>query len=142
MTETIYKKIKELRMTKKMSQKELGEKIGLSQQAIALTEKGQRKLDIETIRKIAIALDVSVINLVGYENYSDMIEERKQDAFLEYLSSIGYEFEYDDYSYIIRRGEEEYEVRDYEYEKIQDNINNFSKFTVEQVLKFADKKED
>ena len=68
MAKTIYEKIKEVRLAKKMSQKELGEKVGLSQQAIALTEKGKRKLDVDTAFNIAIALDIYIKDLFPPED--------------------------------------------------------------------------
>lgn len=42
----VYKLLKEIRISKKLSQSELAKKVGLSQQAIALIESGKRKLDV------------------------------------------------------------------------------------------------
>lgn len=52
-----YQIIKELRTRAKVTQKELAEKVGLSQQAIALIENGKRKIDIDLYLKIIDILD-------------------------------------------------------------------------------------
>ncbi len=53
LSELIY----DLRKSKKMSQKELGEAIGVSQPYIAKIEDGEENLTIETIVKILAALN-------------------------------------------------------------------------------------
>ncbi len=64
----IGKRIKLARETKGISQKELGEAIGLSTPAIALFESGERPINnLETIGKIASKLQVSLKELIeGY----------------------------------------------------------------------------
>lgn len=61
-------KLKEERKKKGISQKELGQKLGVSQAMIAQYEKGDRTPKIETIKKIAKALEVEAIVLMGYCN--------------------------------------------------------------------------
>lgn len=51
-------KIKELRMMKSLTQKELGQRMGISQQQIAQYENGKLNPKIETLQKIADALEV------------------------------------------------------------------------------------
>lgn len=53
----IGQKIKEVRKQKSLTQKELGKRAGISQQQIAQYENGKLKPKIETISKIADALD-------------------------------------------------------------------------------------
>lgn len=134
-------KIKNARIKKAYSQAELANKIGVSQSAIYYWENGKREPSIEIIKKIAAALDTNIVSLIGYGDYCDLIAEKKEDAFLEYLSSIGYEFEYGHYDYIIRRNNEEYIISEDNYYSLRDNIKNFSDFTIEQLLNFADKKD-
>ena len=136
-------KIKNARTKKAYSQAELANKIGVSQSAIYYWENGKREPSIETIKKIATALDTNIVSLIGYEDYCDLIAEKKENAFLEYLSSIGYEFEYGHgyYDFIIRRNNEEYIISEGDYYKLYDNIKKFSDFTIEQLLSFADKKD-
>lgn len=56
---TIGKNIKKVRLEKKLSQQKLGEKLGVSQAMIAQYETGRRIPKLETIDKIADALNVS-----------------------------------------------------------------------------------
>lgn len=51
-------KIKELRIMKSLTQKELGQRMGISQQQIAQYENGKLNPKIETLQKIADALEV------------------------------------------------------------------------------------
>lgn len=55
--------LKELRKKIGLSQKELADLVGTSQSAICNYENGNRKLNIETAQKIAIALEISLDEL-------------------------------------------------------------------------------
>jgi transcriptional regulator with XRE-family HTH domain len=57
--------IKKLRKQKGLSQIELGDRIGVSQQVITNYERGIREPNIETLLKIAGALDVSIEKLIA-----------------------------------------------------------------------------
>lgn len=63
-------KMREERKKKGLSQRELGEKVGMSQQMIAQYENGNRNPKKETIEKIAIALEVPASEFLGYNNPS------------------------------------------------------------------------
>lgn len=58
-------KIKALRKEKGLSQRQLGEKMGVKQQTIAQYEKATDQPKLSTVRKIAEALDVSISELVN-----------------------------------------------------------------------------
>lgn len=58
--EEICKKIREIRIEKGFSQKYIGEKCGLTQQAINRIEHSGRKIDIELLSKISSALEVPI----------------------------------------------------------------------------------
>lgn len=60
---TIGERIKKIRQEKGLSQKELGEKLGVSQQMIGQWETGKANPKIETKRKIADALDCQVSDI-------------------------------------------------------------------------------
>lgn len=62
---TSGEKIKKSRLEKKLSQKALGEKLGMPQQMIAQYESGKRQPKIETLGKIAMVLDIPVSDLLG-----------------------------------------------------------------------------
>lgn len=59
----IGKKIKYIRTEKGITQKELASKLGTSQQNLAQYENGKRNPKLETVRKIAEALDVTISEL-------------------------------------------------------------------------------
>ena len=54
------KRIKEIRKANGLTQKELSEKLGTSQQNLAQYENGKRQPKFETLRRIAKALDVGL----------------------------------------------------------------------------------
>lgn len=60
---TVGEHIKKVRLKKKLSQKALGEKLGMSQQMIAQYENGERNPKLETLKKIAGVLNVSLLDL-------------------------------------------------------------------------------
>jgi transcriptional regulator with XRE-family HTH domain len=65
MSININEKIKRLRKQKGLSQKDLGLRIGVSQQVITNYERGIREPSLEVLLKISGALDVSIETLVG-----------------------------------------------------------------------------
>ena len=78
----ISEKLKTARLKANLSQKALGDKLGMSQQMIAQYESGKRKPKIETLRRIADALGV------GWEAF--MSEDEKalfEDMVHLYLES-------------------------------------------------------
>ena len=62
---TTGQRIKAARKNAKMTQKELGQKLGISFQSIAQWENNLRNPKIETLQRIADALGVSVDYLLG-----------------------------------------------------------------------------
>ena len=66
--EDIYKKLRQIRIEKGFSQKALGEKCGLTQQAINRIEQGQRKIDLDLLLKMSDALNVSISEILSYDN--------------------------------------------------------------------------
>lgn len=64
----IGSKIKEIRTKKKISQRKLAEKIGVSGQFISLVEIGKSAPSIDTLNKIADALEVPLYELLGMDH--------------------------------------------------------------------------
>ena len=58
-------RLKEARITRKLSQEELGKAIGMSKPAISDIERGRRTTTIEKLVELADALDVSIDWLTG-----------------------------------------------------------------------------
>jgi len=65
----IGKQIRNYRKKTGISQKELGERLGVSQQHIAQYENGKRVPKVETIVRIAAALEVSIFELMDKEDF-------------------------------------------------------------------------
>ena len=62
------KRLKELRMEKQLSQRELGAIFNVCNQTISFWELGSREPDLDTLLKISRYFDVSVGFLLGIEN--------------------------------------------------------------------------
>lgn len=69
----IGEKIKKYRKAAGLTQKELGEKLSISQQQIAQYENGTRKPKIETLSRISNSLNIDLITLT--ENVSDWYDD-------------------------------------------------------------------
>lgn len=77
---TVGENIKKIRKEKGLTQKELGEKLKISQAAIGQFESNASNLQIETIEKIAGALEVPVAHLLigAWDKYKDAYEETNE----------------------------------------------------------------
>ncbi|MEE8143500.1 MAG: helix-turn-helix transcriptional regulator, partial [Planctomycetota bacterium] len=61
----IGKQIKKLREQKRITGKDLAQRIGLSQSQMSRLEQGQRRIDTEILARIADALEVSPARFFG-----------------------------------------------------------------------------
>lgn len=64
-------KIRDCRKIVGMTMKELGIKLGLSEQAISQYERGKRIPSVDIIKSIAVVLDVSINELLGARDLTD-----------------------------------------------------------------------
>ena len=71
----IGEQIKKYRIKANLSQRELGMKLGISQQQIAQYENGTRVPKIETVKKMAVALEVDISDISEYLAYKDEVIE-------------------------------------------------------------------
>ena len=69
---TTGERIRKFRTENKLSQSTLGSKLGISQQQIAQYELGTRTPKIDTLAKIANALDIDIDNLLDIETLHPM----------------------------------------------------------------------
>lgn len=61
-------KIRKYRITKNKKQQEIYEAIGVNQSTYSKIENNKYKMDVETLKKIAIALEVDIAKLIGEDN--------------------------------------------------------------------------
>lgn len=61
----VGKNIRAIREKKKITQKELAEKMGVSRQAICMWETGKRELSLTTLNKLSEILSVPIHHLIG-----------------------------------------------------------------------------
>lgn len=91
------KKIQDIRKSKKLSQRALADKLGKGNGTVSSIERGQRNVTIDTLEKIANALDIEVAELVSLNktNY-DMprilqeLKSKHPDVSEMYLSIFDY----------------------------------------------------
>lgn len=57
--------VRKLRAKKKLSQKALADRVGISVSYVSMLERGQRSPPLETVEKMARALGVSPASLLG-----------------------------------------------------------------------------
>lgn len=60
--------LKQLRLDEGISQRKLGEMLGVCNQSVSFWENGQREPDLDTLVKIAQYFNVTVDYLLGAEN--------------------------------------------------------------------------
>lgn len=77
------KKIRELRKSKGLKLKDLANSLNISEQALSQYERNVRNINLEMLKKIAIALDVSLISLL--DDPSEIID--KNGIFIDSLKS-------------------------------------------------------
>ncbi len=96
---SIGENIRRIRKKNRMTQKELGEKLGgLSQQQIGQWENGNKKPKIETLQKIANALDVPIYELAEYGapipdiglQANIIVGEKRYMLLLDFIRNMGY----------------------------------------------------
>ena len=89
---SIGENIKKIRKEKGITQKELGKMLGVSQSAIGQFENDKSNPKIETIVKIANALDVNVSCLINTDEYNNLIATQVEEKILNaYIEASTYE---------------------------------------------------
>ena len=77
---SIGENIRRIRKDKKLTQKELGEKLeGISQQQIGQWENGIKIPKLETIQKIATALEIPMFDLINMDKYNNLIDTKVEE---------------------------------------------------------------
>lgn len=68
-------RISELRKAQKLSQKALGEIIGVAQNTVCNWENGKRDPDYESLKKLALFFDCSTDYLLGHEKKPTVVDD-------------------------------------------------------------------
>ena len=66
--EEIGLRIKNLRKEKNLSQEELGEKIGISKQAVSYLESGRNQISLDILNKLHTIFNISIDELFFWRN--------------------------------------------------------------------------
>lgn len=88
---TIGERIKEARKEKGLTQKKLGELSGIAESNIRKYENGKQNPKVETIQKIASALEISEYELQGITTRDILNSLSETTSFFNYLHALGYE---------------------------------------------------
>ena len=80
MGEKFNENLKEARIKKGLSQKEVADNIGVAKSTYSLYESGNREPNVQTIKKIADFLGISADELLGLSDQPTELEEIKNFA--------------------------------------------------------------
>ena len=139
---TVGENIKKYRIQRRMTQKELGEKLDISQQMIGQYELGARNPKLATIRKIADALGVTMnVFLDGHWlEYQDEMKhdfDTKSDIINDLINKIdklGYIFKSDNEGNSwIEYQDGDLAVSQEQLLQISENCDSFLKFKLEEL---------
>lgn len=139
---TVGENIKKYRIQRSMTQKELGEKLGITQQMIGQYESGARNPKLATIRKIADALGVTMnVFLDGHWlEYQDEMKhdfDTKSDIINDLVNKIdklGYIFKSDNEGNAwIEYQDGDLAVSQEQLLQISENCDSFLKFKLEEL---------
>lgn len=87
--------IKKARGNKKMTQQQLADIIDKTESSIRKYEKGLVQIPNDVLQQIAIALEIPIYKLMGFDELIDSQRIRDELTFISYLESLGYEFKSD-----------------------------------------------
>lgn len=83
------KYIRKLRNLKGMTQQQLAEKANISISFLGVIERGQKSPTIDTLKSIATALDITLSELMSFDNKEPSSDSEKVQALLiEYTDKI------------------------------------------------------
>lgn len=91
--EAIGKRIREIRLEKHWTQEKLGEVIGVSYSYVGRIERGQKNISLQTLEKIAKALEVNEAEFFTYShteklNPSEKMKEIQEINFMLYKQDL------------------------------------------------------
>jgi transcriptional regulator with XRE-family HTH domain len=132
--------IKDVRKKKNLTQKKLGEKLGVSQAAIGQFENSDNSIKYETLKKIADALEVPIDRLIDIDsnknilyplwNEQDLTEEK---IFLELFKTLGFyikENKSKEGGFILDDGDNEIIISDDNFFLLKENFKRYIRFAL------------
>ena len=126
-------KIRERRLALKLTQKELGERLNVSQQMIGQWENNVDNIKLSTLGKIADALDLHVLDLLtdaqAHEYYS-----RVDESVIEYYASIGYNIDFQNDELIIEHNGYGYKMDTLEFDNIEFSLERKAEQIIKELL--------
>lgn len=139
---SIGKNIKKIRKERGLTQVELGKKLNVTQQMIGQYENDKNSPQMDTIKKIANALEVKVADLMGISDYLDEVESslQKTTSFWDYLGVLGYEIgqsEHEDYQMHIKENDTYIELSSEDVQllkELEDSTSKDIKRTIELLI--------
>lgn len=140
-----YEIIKQLRIEKGISQKDLADKVGLTQQAIALLENGKRKLEFDLFIEILNKIGTTTTELkdVIHSIFSQPSEEEVNldifELYISYLKNIGCEINIhvNSQNQLVYSIEYEEKITDLSYEEIHSlscDAREYIQFKLQQLV--------
>lgn len=138
-------KIKKLRLQRGFTQKELGEKSGISESTIRKYELGQRNPKFETLSKIASSLGVSAVSLLDdNDSFEESLFRETHYSVLSIIDEINYKIapigttvkELIQEGYIwIDTPTASFEISKDELIELNEKIDEYSKFLISELEK-------
>lgn len=142
---TIGERIRAARKSKGMTQKQLAAKMNISYANISQLERDERNPTLETIQKIANALGIPLVDIIGSKETVDVAEnENKTASFDEYIRSIGFKTKYDPadgyfwIEYGRKYGSDAYGLTDEELNQLQNFVNGLVDVAVKKFISEID----
>ena len=123
---SIGEKIRQARLKAGLTQKQLGEKLGISQAAVGQFEKNKSNPTIDTIKKFADALDCDISDLLSLTEAmprlrDELPPEEPVSNLQEYLESIGYLVLREEITRTIKKGYINFELSEQQQEMLNKN---------------------
>lgn len=135
--------IKKQRKWNKMTQQELGNRIGKTESTIRKYENGTIEVPLSVLDDIAEVFEINPLSLLEYDYYENHIEN-KDDSIELFFNMLGIDlqkidatsgnYDYDGYSKITYKGKS-YIVATMEiYRRLFEDIKDYASFRIEKVL--------
>lgn len=81
-------KIKETRKSKGLTQKQLGDRLGVSASAVSQFESENANIKTDTLEKIAAALECDLFELISFEDYAKSSMKELYEAKEQYIEKL------------------------------------------------------